>query len=106
HSERKLRVPLYEGEHPRPGVLGCLGELLVAPVEEAVRCAVVADQLVLDTGPRECLVERLVVGRRDVSVGAGLQSQNRCLDLVRTARGPGRSVLGVTGPAVEADRAG
>src|SRR4051794_14896882 len=41
-------VPLDEREHAAPGVVGGLRELLLAAVEEAVRGAVVDDDLVLD----------------------------------------------------------
>ena len=74
-------VALDELEHARPGVLGRAGELVPLAVEEAVRRALVDDQLVLDARVGERSLEGLVVLGGDVLVGTGLQREQRCLDL-------------------------
>src|SRR5919204_6558902 len=51
-----VRVPVYEGEDAAPRVLRGLGVLLVLSIEEAVRRAVVRDDLVLDA----CALERVL----------------------------------------------
>ena len=83
---RGSRVRGDELERAAPGVVGVGLELLLLAVEEAVRCAVVADDLVLDARAGQRLVERGVVLGGDVRVGARLQREDRALDLRRRAR--------------------
>src|SRR5581483_3039214 len=65
---RGSSVRVDEGERPRPRVVGGVLELLLLAVEEAVRRAVVGDDLVLDVRVRERLFERGVVLCRDALV--------------------------------------
>ena len=65
----------------RPRVLGGAGELLLLAVEEAVRRALVDDELVLDPRVGERLLERLVVAGGDVLVVAGLEREHRRVHL-------------------------
>src|SRR3954470_17369143 len=90
---------------PLPSVVRRLGVLLLLAVEEAVRRAVVRHDLVLDAGLGESTVERGVVVGGDVLVGAGLQCEDRRLDLrcpLDEAGPPPRA----RGAAVEADPPG
>src|ERR1043166_319167 len=66
----RLAMALDEREDAVPGVLGGVREVFLAAVEEAVRRAVVGDDLVLDSRLLKCLVEGLVVLGRDVPVVA------------------------------------
>src|SRR3954447_15929336 len=101
----RLAMALDESEHALPGVLGGLGEVLVAPVEEAVRGSVVRDELVLHAGVFERLLEGRVVLGGDVLVVPCLQSQDRRADRLGAV---GRAWLPVAlgRHSVEADRAG
>jgi hypothetical protein len=74
-------VVLDEREGPRPRVSGGCRELLLSTVEEAVRGALVRDDLVVDASRRERLAERGVVVRSDVLVGTGLEREDRSLEL-------------------------
>ena len=53
-----------ERERAPPGVVRRVGELGLLAIEEAVRRAVVDDDLVLDAGAGQRLLERRVVRRR------------------------------------------
>src|SRR5215217_6240169 len=59
-------MALEKGEHPLPGILGGLRELVLPTVEEAVGRTVVRRDLVLDAGRRQGVVEGIVDLRRDV----------------------------------------
>src|SRR4029077_12049946 len=102
---RGSTVRVDERERAAPRVLGRVRELLLLAVEEAVRCAVVDDDLMLDARSGERTIERRVVVRRDALVVAGLQGEDRARDRVDAlaracpAPRPGRR-------AVEADRPG
>src|SRR5919197_4452284 len=100
-----LTMALDELQNAVPGALGGFGELLVAAVEEAVRRALVGDELVLDAGRLERLLERLVVVGGDVLVVACLQGQDRRLDVSSALDRSGLAVALGRHP-VEADRAG
>src|SRR4051794_9012305 len=87
-----------------PGVVGRGLVLCLLAVEEAVRRALVGDDLVLDAGGRERAIEGRVLLGRDVRVVAGLERKDWRLHL----RGQlNRSGMPVALPqrAVEADRA-
>ena len=90
-------MALDEVERSPPGIVGRLGELVLLAVEEAVRRALVGDDLVLDAGGLEGLRESGDVGRRHRLIGAAHQSEDRCPQLT--------SALGPAGQSVEADRA-
>src|SRR5437763_2378528 len=98
-----LGVSGDELENAAPGVLRRLRVLLVAPVEEAVRRALVRDQLVLDAGLRERALEGRVRLRRDVGVGPGLEREDGRLHLSGTIDRPGRAVAPPARNPVEAD---
>src|SRR6266480_4591366 len=98
-AKRPLRVLRQKRKHLRPRVLRRVRELLLLPVEEAVRRALVGDELMLDTRSLESLLERGVVLGRDVLVGSRLQREDRRLQL-------GRSLGRLGWAAVEADSAG
>src|SRR6266513_2095364 len=93
-----------ELEHSPPGILGGGCEILLAAVEEAVRGALVGDELVLDACLLEPLLEGGVVRCRDVLVVAGLEGEDRSLQLRYPLRRSRRAVAPLAGPAVEADR--
>src|SRR5947207_6286035 len=99
-----LAMALDEVEDALPGVLGRVCELLLLAVEEAVRRALVADELVVDPRVGERLLEGRVVLGGDVLVGPGLQREDRRVDLSGPLGRPRAVALG--GHAVEADRAG
>src|SRR5207253_6181776 len=82
-----LAMALDEVENAIPGIFGGRGEVLVAAVEEAMRRSLVDDELVLDPGLRERLLEGLVLLGRDVLVVACLQREDRRLDLAGAMRG-------------------
>src|SRR3954451_12194772 len=101
-SRHPSGIPLQELEYTSPPVSRCFGELLLLPVEEAVRRTVVDDDLVLYAGPAERLVELRVVLRSDVLIVSGLQREDRAPDLgdPLTRAAPAVPLAGV---AVEAD---
>ena len=99
-------MPLDEGEHARPRVLGGLGEILLTTVEEAVRRALVRDHLVFDAGLRERAVEGGVVLGGDVLVVPGLEGEDRDTDLGSTLRRARRTVTPLARPSIEPDRTG
>src|SRR5256885_10870524 len=70
-----------EPERPTPGVIGCLLELLLLAVEEAVRRAPELDELVLDIREPQRALELEVVLVADSLVGAALQSEDRAAHL-------------------------
>ena len=70
-----------ERQRPPPGIVRGSGERLLLAVEEAVRRAVVGDDLVLDACVRQRLREGGVVLGRDPAVVARLQREDRRLDL-------------------------
>src|SRR6185437_16575713 len=94
-----------ELERAAPGVVGVRLELLLLAVEEAVRSAVVLDDLVLDAGAGQRGVEGSVVVGGDVRVGARLQRQDRAFDL-RGPRNGARTAALARRTTVEAHRAG
>ena len=85
-----------ERERPPPGVVGRLGELLLLAVEEAVRGAVVDDDLVLDACGRQRRVERGVVLGGDVPSSPAWSARIGTVDLrgAATGLGPPRSRVG------------
>src|SRR5438046_8914267 len=96
---------LDEGQHALPRIVRRVGELLLLAVKEAVRRALVRHDLVLDVCGAQRVLEGTVVGGGDVLVRAGLQGEDRRLEL----RGPLRSAgdaVALARTAVEADRAG
>src|SRR5581483_11573361 len=97
-------VGVDEREHAPPRVLGRLRELLLLAVEEAVRGARVRDDLVLDAGRGERLVEGRVHLGGDVLVGARLEREDRALHPVDALDRAGAGAA-AAGDAVEADRA-
>src|SRR5918994_7351759 len=102
---RSLGVALDERENAFPGVVGSLGKRLVAPIEEAVRRAVVDDHLVVDACKVERVVEILDVLWPNRFVGTAHQREYRRLELARALRRARGSVRRLAWPAVEADRA-
>src|SRR5947207_11544622 len=78
---RALGVPLDELERAPPGVLGGVLELFLLAVEEAVRRALVLDQLVLLARIGQRLLERDVVLVADRLVRPGLPREDRRLEL-------------------------
>src|SRR5207248_3079742 len=94
---RLSSVAFEEGEHAAPCIRRGLGELLEAAVEEAVRGALVGHDLVRDAGLGQRPIELGVVLSADVPVVAGLEREDRRLEL-------GRARNHVAGPSVEADR--
>src|SRR4029079_5636782 len=74
-------VALDERERPLPRVCGLLGVVLLPAAEEAVRRAVVDDDLVLHAGRGQRAVDRRVVIGKDVLVVAGLKREDRRLEL-------------------------
>src|SRR5262249_59615275 len=76
-SDLGLRVATYELEGAFPRILGCLCVLGLLAVEEAVRRAVIGDQLVRDAGCGESLGEATVVLGGDGLVVAGLEGEDR-----------------------------
>src|SRR5581483_9704079 len=90
-------VQVDELEGAPPGVVGCPLELRLLPVEEAVRRTHVLDELVLDAGLVEGLVEGGVVLVRDVGIGAALEREQRAAE-------PGHLLEGR--PPIEPHRAG
>src|SRR5438067_6138781 len=96
-----LGVSGDEFEHAPPRVLRRLRVLLVAPVEEAMRRALVRDQLVFDAGLRELALEVRVRLRRDAGVRAGLEREYGRLHLSGAIDRPGRAVAPPARDAVE-----
>jgi hypothetical protein len=88
-----------------PSILGCSSEILVLPVEEAVRRTRVDDDLVLDT----CCVERRVEGidilDRDPRVISAHEGEERSCKLRRAGGRSRRAVASRPRSSVEADRA-
>src|SRR4051794_6828825 len=72
-----------EAEDPSPGVLGCVGELVLLAVEERMRRARVGHDLVLDAGLGKCLLERRHLLGRDRLVGAAEETEDRPTHLPR-----------------------
>src|SRR5262245_4818622 len=101
-----LSESLDKCEDALPGVLGGLGVLLLLAVEEAVRRALIGDELVLDARGLERTVELLYVLRADRLVGAAHQAQDRRIDLGGPLRRARRAVRADAGPPVEADGTG
>src|SRR5947207_1389133 len=97
-------MTLEELEHPAPGVLRGFRVILLLAVEEAVRRPLVGDELVLDAGVLERSLEGGVLIGGDVLVGAGLEREDRRLDLGCALDRPGTAAA-LAGHAVEADRA-
>ena len=94
-----------ERENSRPRVIGGCCEVLLLTVEEAMRRALVGDDLVLDARGRQRLVERGVILGGDVLIGARLEREDRRIEL-RGALGRSRSsVSPFAGPSVKTDRA-
>src|SRR5262245_50754202 len=83
-DEPESGIALQERENTPPRILGCVRELLLLAVEEAVRRSVVDDDLVLDARFAERLVELRIVLRSDVPVVSGLQREDRALDVGHT----------------------
>jgi hypothetical protein len=98
-------VTIDELERAPPRVVGCVLELPLLAVEEAVRRAVVRDDLVLDAVLRERAAERGVVVGGDVLVRARLQREDRAFD-GGGARDDARPAPLARRRAVEADGAG
>jgi hypothetical protein len=94
-----------EGAHPVPGVLGLGRELLLLAVEEAVGCARVDHDRVLDPGGVEGCVERLRVLDRNPGIVAPLERQDGRCDLGRALERSGRAVPARSRTPVEADGA-
>src|SRR5436190_1702658 len=92
---RRLGVGREKRDDALPGLRRRGGVLLVFPVEEAVRRTGEDDELMLDVRGGEVRLERGVLLREDVRVGARLQREDRRLHRRR-------ATLGRT--AVEADR--
>ena len=82
-------ITVDEREHACPRIRRGVGVLLVAAVEEAVRRALVGDDLVLDTCGSERFVERGIRLRGDVLVVTRLEREDRALELARASRRPG-----------------
>ena len=82
-------MPLDEGKNPAPRIGRGVGELLLLPIEEAVRGAVVNHDLVLDTGLRERLLEGAHLIDGDALVGAAHQPEDRRLELAGPLRRAG-----------------
>src|SRR5204862_3422405 len=78
-SAALLRVALDEALHVLPRVGGRVLELLVLPVEEAVRRARVHVLLVLDARLLKRLVERFAIRLRNAFVGAAEDRQHGTL---------------------------
>src|SRR5260370_30162541 len=97
---RRMRAD--ELEHAQPGVGALLLELGIVLVEEAVRRAGVDDDLVLDAGRIQRLVEALHVLERDSLVRAAKESEHRAGELT-DALDRRRAASRAVGHSIEAD---
>src|SRR5687767_5837132 len=96
-----------EREDAPPGVGRGIGVLVGLSVEEAVRRTVVGDQVVLDPGGAQRLLEFRDVLGRDALVGAAEQAEDRTSELVRHVRRRRHACAPRSDrPAVKADRSG
>src|SRR5215211_2301967 len=106
-TRRRSSSPAFdELEHASPRVVGRVGELLLLAVEEAVRRALVGDELVLDAGLLQRGVERGDVLGANRLIRTAHQPEDRRLELAGALSRARRAVRALAWSPVEADRAG